>query len=234
MVSLICQEYKMKKNRFKAMLWNAIFIASGILISIVPAHALTFGDNIITNGGAEGGRAFPDGRLVKIKQWQAEGGFTAIKYSKNPAFVGLKSPGPKKRGKNYFAGGSYDVKNPSSNLPAKATKTINLSSIAKTIDKNSVLFKLSGYFGGWSSQDDNAILSAEFLDASAQPISQVSIGSVLAADRKLKTGLLPRNVKGAVPAGTRSIRLVLTMIYTYGNYNDGYADDLSMVLKKKR
>jgi hypothetical protein len=225
----------MKKNSFKVILCNAIFIASSFLVSIAPAHALSFGDNIITNNGAEKGQAFVDGRLVNIKAWQTEGAFTAIKYAKkSERFIEIKSRGPKKRGKNYFAGGSYDLSKPNSNLPAKATKIINLSSIAKTIDKNSVLFKLSGYFGGWSRQDDNAILSAEFLDASAQPISQVSIGSVLAADRKLKTGLLPRNVKGAVPAGTRSIRLVLTMIYTEGNYNDGSADDLSMVLKKKR
>lgn len=225
----------MKKNRFKFMLWNAIFIASSFLISVAPAHALSFGDNIITNGGAEDNRAFVDGRLVKIKKWRAEGGFTAIKYAKkSERFIEIKSPGSKKRGKNYFAGGFYDLSKPNSNLPAKATKTINLSSIAKTIDKNNVLFKLSGYFGGWSRQDDNAILSAEFLDASGQPISQVSIGSVLAADRKLKTGLLPRNVKGTIPAATRSIRLVLTMIYTEGNYNDGSADDLSLVLKKKR
>jgi hypothetical protein len=227
MVSLICQEYKMKKNRFKSMLWNAIFIASGFLISIVPAHALTFGDNIITNGGAEGGRAFPDGRLVKIKKWQVEGGFTAIKYAKNPEFIEIKSPGPKKRGKNYFAGG---LNNPL----AKATKTINVSSIAKTIDNNSVLFRMSGFFGGFSTHNDNAVLTAEFLDASAQPISQVSIGSVLAVDRQFKTMLLPRNVKGAIPAGARTIRLVLTMIRTDGNYNDASADDLSMVLKKKR
>jgi hypothetical protein len=93
---------------------------------------------------------------------------------------------------------------------------------------------LSGYFGGYKTHNDNAILSAEFLDASAQLISQVSIGRVLAADRKFKSGLLPRSVKGTIPAGTRIIRLVLTMTQTEGSYNDAYADDLSMVLKKKR
>ncbi len=220
----------MKKNIFKFASWNALFIASIFLISTNISHALTFGDNIITNGGAEDSRGFTDGRLVKVKKWQTtDGTFTVIKYGKNDNFLTLTSPGPAKkiRGKNYFSGGD------GSQL-SRAIKTVKLSSIAKIIDTNKVSFKLSGFFGGWKEQDDNAVLTAEFLNVSKQPISQVSIGSVLAADRANISRLLPRKLRGVIPAGTRSIRLVLTMIRVVGKFNDGYADNLSMVLAKKR
>ncbi len=89
---------------------------------------------------------------------------------------------------------------------------------------------LSGYFGGYSIQDDNAALSATFLDATGKTLgTPVTVGGLLAADRNSHTGLWPRSQQVAVPAQTRSVDVVLKMTRIVGTIDDGYADDLSLV-----
>lgn len=218
----------MKKIKSKSIIWNVLLVVSVFLISANPSYALSFGDNLITNGNAEDGKGSPNGKVVKVKKWKVSGSFTTIQYGSDN-YLTRTSPGPgprpKARGKNFFAGG------PTSAV-SSARKTINVTSIGKNIDASGVLFKLSGFFGGFTFHNDNAVLSAEFINAAKKSISQVSIGSVLAADRGSVSGLLFRNLNGVIPPGTRKIRLVLTMVRAEGNYNDGYADNLSLVLKK--
>ena len=61
-------------------------------------------------------------------------------------------------------------------------------------------------------------------------LGDVQIGPVTAADRGELTGLLDRSTAGLVPAGTRSVDLVLTATRYQGSSDDGYADNLSFVL----
>ena len=209
----------MKNNLLK-------IVCGGMLLSLIganPAHALSFGANIITNGGAEKGLGAADAvEVTALPQWKRKGKLTAVQYNA-PGFLTATSPDPRNRGKNFFAGGP-------DNRLSKAIKTIDLSSVTSAIDGNGVSYVLSGYFGGYSSQNDHAVLSAVFFDASNQRLNQVSIGNVLATDRADTTSLLLRKLNGIIPAGTRSVELTLTMSRTDGSYNDGYADSLSLVL----
>jgi hypothetical protein len=54
---------------------------------------------------------------------------------------------------------------------------------------------------------------------------------VLAADRSNTTEFVQRSASGTVPVGTRSIRIVVTATRLSGHTNDGYADNLSLVLQ---
>ncbi len=74
------------------------------------------------------------------------------------------------------------------------------------------------------------MLTVTFRNAGAASIGSASIGPVTAADRANATGMLLRAAGGAVPVGTRTIDVVLQMTRLSGSYNDGYADDLSLVL----
>ena len=58
----------------------------------------------------------------------------------------------------------------------------------------------------------------------------VESGSFSAAARKLQTGMIPKAVAGAMPKGTRTIRVTLSANRTSGSYNDGYADNLSLTI----
>jgi hypothetical protein len=184
-----------------------------------------FGTNLIVNGNAESGAASAKGYDVirPIPGWNPSGNFTVVKYGA-PAFPTGLSHG----GNNFFAGGP-------SNPRSQATQTITIpASDGALIDRGSVTFNLSGALGGWSSQGDNAVLTAQFEDSQGHTLGTGKIGPVTAAQRNSTTELLPRSVGGAVPAGTRSILIDLVMTRQAGSYNDGYADNLSLVLSTTR
>lgn len=182
-----------------------------------------FGFNLINNGDAEAGPGSSNGSSVpSIPNWTTFGNFTVVQYGV-PDFPNIASPGPLDRGNNFFAGGP-------SNGSSSATQHIDVSSAASSIDTGKVTFDLSGFFGGFSSQQDNAVLTAAFLDSSDLTISTASIGAVSNVDRSNITGLLFEHLSNFLPTGTRSIDLSLQMTRLQGSYNDGYADNLSLTL----
>jgi hypothetical protein len=185
-----------------------------------------FGTNLILNGDAESGSGSASGNdvLTNIPGWTPTGNFTVVQYGA-PSFPSATSPGPLARGQNFFAGGP-------DNSSSSASQVIDLSPGASSIDAGGVTCSLSGYLGGYASQEDNAVLTATFQDVHGSRLGTASIGPVTAADRGDTTGLLARSTSSTVPVGTRRVDLVLQMTRTDGSYNDGYADDLSLVLNQ--
>ncbi len=176
------------------------------------------GANLIVNGGAEAGTG------STLTGWTVVTG-TSESLAYAPP-LDANSPGPPDRGANYFAGGCCAV-------TSQLRQSIDLSGGAALIDASSVSFVLSGWLGGFSGQDNNATLSVTFRDGSAAAIgSPFVIGPVLAADRNSVTGLLFRKLTADVPANARSAQIDLVQTGD-GFYNDGYADNLSLVLLSK-
>jgi hypothetical protein len=175
--------------------------------------------NLIVNGNAEGAVGSTDGTPVSTPGWTATGEATAGQYGAPFGYAGLTDPGPDDRGNNLFAGGIAD---PTSTL----TQTVNVSQYASAIDTGGVSYLLSAYLGGWNGQDDNAVLTVTFQNVSGSALGTGSIGPVLSSERAGVSGLLFRSTSGAVPAGTRTALVVLTITRTEGSANDGYADNL--------
>jgi len=179
--------------------------------------------NQLRNGYADEVIGSTDGQPVATPGWTATGEATAMQYGQ-AGYPSPTDPGPSDRGANLFIGGYQDA------LSA-LTQTVDVSSDGIRIDTGTLTMTLSGYFGGYSSQDDNAVLTATFQDGTGQTLgTPVTIGGVTAADRNDVTGLLPRSQQTPIPVGTRRILVVLTMTRTDGNANDGYADDLSLTI----
>jgi len=201
----------------------AAMLCALALAAMAPwAHAT---GNLLVNGDAESAPGSDAGDVVPVPGWTVTAGnFTAITYNPNFGGVEAGSPGPVDRGLNYFGGG------PSIELSV-ATQTIDLAFAAADIASGQAGFELSGWLGGFSSQDDNAVLSATFLDGANNALSSFSIGPVLAADRENVTGLLFRSLTGSIPAGTGSALITLTLTRLQGSYDDGYADNLSFSLQ---
>ncbi|MBY9045462.1 hypothetical protein, partial [Pseudomonas fluorescens] len=88
-------------------------------------------------------------------------------------------------GTNMFAGGQNSAQ-------SKLSQTIDLSSASTTIDAGAAHFALAGYLGGFSSQEDAAALTAQFVDDEGNVLGSTTIGPVTAADRANATGLLAR------------------------------------------
>jgi hypothetical protein len=179
--------------------------------------------NLIVNGDAEAAGGSMDGSPVKVPSWTSAGEATATKWGASEGFPSATDPGPADRGKNFFCGGYQD---PVSTL----TQKVGLEKYAPSIDGGAVMFTLDGYLGGNADQDDNAVLAVSFRDSTDVELGKSSIGPVSASDRTSVTGLLHRSATGSVPVGARSAVVTLSMTRAAGTANDGYADNLSLIL----
>jgi hypothetical protein len=210
----------------------AIAIAAlSIAMDVQLAHAANrdatlFGHNLVVNGNAEANVGSDDETVVvKPSGWTTSGQFGVFKYGGIFGFPDRSVPGPNDRGKNFFTGGDAPV--------SKATQLVDLRSIAAAIDAGDVRFNLSAWLGGYDAQDDYATVSAVFLNSLAHTLGQVRLGPVTPADRGAHTSLVARSLAGTVPKRTRTVRVVLTANRVVGTSDDGYIDDVSLVLTRK-
>jgi hypothetical protein len=178
--------------------------------------------NLIVNGNAEAAAGSPDGTPVATPGWTSTGEATAIQYGVS-SFPAATDPGPSDRGMNFFVGGIEDA-------TSSLEQTVDVSAYATAIDGGKVTFNLSGWLGGFEDQEDNAVLTVTFQSASGSALGSGTIGPVTAEDRNDVTEFVMEAATGAVPAGTRSVDVLLTMTRTDGSNNDGYADDLALTL----
>ena len=73
-------------------------------------------------------------------------------------------------------------------------------------------------------------VTALFLDSSQHTLLSLVIGPVTEPDRDGATTLLFRSTSGVIPEGTRSIVVQMDATRFEGSYDDGYADNLSLVV----
>jgi hypothetical protein len=206
-------------------------LALGLLAPIAPASAATKTVNIIKDGGAESAKQadLAGVTVVPVAQWTPfpGTGFTAVKYG-SPEFITKTGPGPKGRGKNFFSGGEVGP------TPAGATQVDSLTPYLSIIKAGKARFTVSGWFGGFADQRDYTTLTVVWKNAAGVTVgSPKAIGDVTPGQRKDLTGLLARSAKGSVPAAATQVQLTLKMVRLDGGYDDGYADNLGLVITKK-
>ena len=196
--------------------------AAAVILLLAPAQASVPAGNLLANPGAEAGPGAPDAStVIAPPSWTTTGEFTAVQYTapgSPPPAVNAQIGG----GANYFAGGNVET--------STGEQLVNVSTAQPEIDGGRVSAALSAFIGGFSFQEDNTRITASFLAGNGATLGTLEIGPVTAADRGNQTTLLPRNTSGAVPACTRSIKVVITATRLEGTYNDGYADNVSLSL----
>jgi hypothetical protein len=216
------------QRRFSARLAGVAIIAGSALLAVPsigmqPAGAAT-SKNLIKNGTAEKGTG-GTGAVVPVPGWTQTTGstFTAVTYTAGGGFPDGTSPGPTNRGLNFFAGGPGDA-------TAIAEQTVRLKPYATAIAGGGVTFDLTGYLGGFSTQNDQASVEIQFKDRHGVTLQSDTIGPVDATNRGGLTGLLLRGANGSVPVDAKTVLVRLVLVRTDGTYNDGYADNLSLKL----
>ena len=203
----------------------------GLLAPMAPASAATVkSPNLIKDSGGESAKQADKGgtTIVKVPFWTpvAGTGFTVVTYG-SPDFIQKTDPGPKVRGHNFFSGGELG---PS---PAGATQVVALKPYLSWIKTGKAPFTLAGYFGGWASQRDYATLTVTWENAAGTKVGKATaIGDVTPGQRKNMTELLARSKAGLVPATATQALLKLKLVRLDGGYDDGYADNLSLILSK--
>jgi hypothetical protein len=205
-------------------------LAIGYAVSLAPLGANaatdeTYGVNLVVNGDAEAELGAPDNdKIVKPSGWTTTGEFTAVQYGASGGFPDKTSPGPATRGKSLFEGGNV--------AKSTATQQISLAAYGTTIDAGAVKYALSAWLGGFASQGDNASVTVAFTDAAGTKLGSATLPAVTAPMRKSVTGSVAENAAGAIPKGTRAAIVTVVLTRVDGKYNDGSADDISLVLTK--
>jgi hypothetical protein len=188
-----------------------------------------FGVNLLFNGDAEFDRGFSVHNQFDqyVSGWDDPGNgennprMTVVQYGAGH-WLSPFDPGSDIRGVNMFIGGVQD--------DARISQRVDVADLAALIDAGSVEFSLSGFLGGRGAERDIARVSARFLDENGGFLSFGQIGPVTPLDRGNLTQMLLRETEGTLPVGTRTIEVTLVMTRLDGPDNDGYADDLSLIL----
>jgi hypothetical protein len=113
------------------------------------------------------------------------------------------------------------------------SQTLNLpdSINPSLIDNQKISYNLSAWMGGYDEQDDNAQVSLTFINQTNQQVGNtITIGPVLAAERRNITSLIFHQTNGLVPSGTRSFMITVTMTVVMGPDNDGLSDNIALYL----
>ena len=189
-----------------------------LLALAVPVAASAAMGNAVRNGNAERGKAAPsDSSVVVPTGWKTTGSFTAVRYGGSglPGTAVAEAIGG---GKAFFAGGP-------ANRASSATQTVTVSSGYRTA-------VLSAALGGWSSQPDAATVRYRWLDATGKPLGTSVLGPVTPARRGNVTKLITVRKTVKVPAKTRRVAITISAIRGSGSYNDGYADNVSLTLRR--
>lgn len=189
------------------------------------------GVNLLYNGGAERSTGYDTtGVNAGLAGWSDTGTMTAIRYGAPEGYPGADTPGPPLRGDVFFCGGAAQQ--------SEIDQLLDVAGLADDIDDGAVRFELSGWLGGFADQRDQAAVEATFLDEAGVAIASAQIGPVTVQHRQAGfggeperwTGLLHREATGPVPPGTRRIRVTLSAVSGAGS-NDGYADELALILR---
>ena len=118
---------------------------------------------------------------------------------------------------------------------SEVVQAIDVSDLSSDIDSGVAEATLSGYLGSWSN-DDIIVVEASFFNSTDEDLGNtISISAIdnpllssgslgLTNDGNLETAI------GDIPIGARSIIMKIRSQRTLGSDNDGYADNLSIVV----
>ncbi|MFM9871879.1 MAG: PEP-CTERM sorting domain-containing protein [Fimbriimonadaceae bacterium] len=196
---------------------KTIFTLASLIVASMASAQSIFAGNIIKNNSFEAGVTSVAGASVAVPDWVGNttvGEYGPVTWWEVP--FGVWSDGNK-----FVGGGNNDLNTISQSFVVDAADFASVDSGLST-------FAVSGWFGGWSSQEDFSFLTVAFLDSSSNTLSSTVIGNVTATDRNSVTSMLFRNASGNIAAGTRSVNFTVTFDRIGGGtYNDGSVDNLN-------
>ena len=110
-------------------------------------------------------------------------------------------------------------------------QTVQLGTYGTAIDAGQAKLTFKAWLGGYASDADNATVYLTFYSASHAFLRGVVYGPVTAGQRHNKTKLMMVGGGTAqIPATARSVDVDIEFDGVNGAYNNGYADNLSLIL----
>lgn len=218
----------------KKFLLNQLLVASTIIAgqnNVVAQEAANFFDQeLVINGSAE----LLDNNRELVGWTMAEGSelsITAKTYEDatvSQAFI----PEGENSNSWLFCGrgnGIFSYKGSASwqfiNIPDEAFQYI---------DRGNTKAYMSALIGGYESQDDNITINYYFLGENDENLKVTKLGPVYAAERDNQTKLIKKSESLVIPANTRKIKIeIIAEEKALGSDVDGYADQISLIIKKE-
>lgn len=191
-----------------------------LALTAAPAFAASSG-NLLVGGDGEAANCSADWSAVTtVPGWTVtQGQPSVVCYS----IGSFSTPSGGTPGRAFIADGPYG--------DSALRQVVDVSSAGAAIDGGGVSFNLSGWLGGYGAYNGQAVVTASFLDGSGKPLgNSAQLSGVNASARGSQSGFQARSATGAVPAGTRSIQVLLQFTNTSASYNIGYADNLALTL----
>lgn len=173
--------------------------------------------NISVNSGAEHRRG-GGGEVVPIPLWKTTSRMTAVKYG-TPGFPSKAVARTSFGEKNFFYCGRHTAR-------SKAIQRIGIHRRNRIIDRGDLFLKLTVRIGSTTEAGDAGRMIVRYIDGDRREIGKLRTEDVGATDGlmiKLKTS-------GAVPEGTRALRVVLRGTRTAGTRCDVFFDNVSVKL----
>lgn len=217
----------MRKTRGAAFAGACLGAVAALALLAAPAATPASSIQIVVNGGAETGPvAASDAQTVAPTGWTVVGSFTGVAYGAPTGFPAARAGAAPGGGANFFSGGP-------SNASSSASQVVKIPAAwVKPVSTGRVRATASAALGGYSGQPDSATVTYVFLAASGAQLGSVRLGPVTVAQRASETKLLPVSKQTTVPAKTRSVKITIAATRGSGAYNDGYADNVSLVLRR--
>ncbi len=212
---------------------RALLVVSGLLLAMIPlreADAALPHRNLVRNGTFEKNTGTFDGSTQVIPS-----GWTV--RDEPPTLINYGAPGYPSQQTAIDIGGSRNFwagSGPFGDPSAQITQRIAIPSSAfSAIDHGNVQITASALLGGYLTQQDQAIVSVNFLNGRRAVISGFQVDGPNASNRSNATTLLMRAGTSAVPRRTRYFDVFVTAIradVTPGSTspNDGYADNVRL------
>ena len=217
-------------NNLQKLSLAAFIFLSGQLNTVAQDAANFFNNELVINGSAE--IIDSNRELVGwIKSEGSELSITAKTYS-NASFSNSFIPEGENESSWLFCGkgnGIFSSEGSSSyqiiEIPSDATEYI---------DKGITKAYMSALIGGYESQNDNITINYYFCNNSENIIKTTKLGPVYADERNNQTKLIKKSESLTVPSGTRKIKIeIIAEEKNVGSDVDGYADNISLIIKKK-
>src|SRR5579862_1372660 len=181
--------------------------------------------NLLVNGDAEAQRCTDDWTAqTSVPGWRVTRGAASVLCYSAFGYTGELAvlPTTGAPGKALFTAPGTDT---------SMEQSVDVSAAAAAIDHGKIGFALSGWLGGWDARPERAILTASFVDANGNATGYpVTIANVDAQARNNVTALVPREVDGLVPAGTRRIIVTVQFLSGMESYSNAFADNLALTL----
>ena len=203
---------------------------------IASPAAAQYGPNLVVNGSAES-YTYVDSahEVADFTGWVRAGSVNATTYSAYPVTpIGMA---PSSLGAVYFGGGTPAPPQDGTAFVTSVTQLIGLSAAqVGQIDAGGTSYQLQGYVGSERRNrpgvEDLVAVTATFLSATSAALGSRTIG-VTQAEVSAYVSVRSATFKtatGALPAGTRSVRIDVAFTRNSGTVSNGSADNLAFAV----